>query len=210
MSKLVIIGARAMRRETCSYARECGMGVKGFLDSKTDALDGFTGYPPIFDSVENYTPEEDDVFVVALGESKPRREYASIIAAKGGRFISVIHPSAIIGDNVQIGEGCIVCPGAVIGNDAKIGNHCIIGVQSLVAHDCVLEDFVSISPGCHIAGGCKMGEGVFFGIHSAAVPKLVIGNDVFVGAGAVVTKSFESGKLVGIPAHNILSGGISA
>ena len=39
MSRLVIIGASAMGRETSAYARECGMVVKGFLDSRTNILE---------------------------------------------------------------------------------------------------------------------------------------------------------------------------
>ena len=34
---LIIIGARAMGRETCAYAQEMGLSVKGCLDSKADA-----------------------------------------------------------------------------------------------------------------------------------------------------------------------------
>ena len=40
MSRLIIIGASAMGRETSAYAHECGMEVKGFLDSRTNILDG--------------------------------------------------------------------------------------------------------------------------------------------------------------------------
>ena len=63
MSQLVIIGASAMGRETCVYAQECGMVVKGFLDSRTNILDGQLGYAPILNSAEEYIPKHGDVFV---------------------------------------------------------------------------------------------------------------------------------------------------
>lgn len=200
MNNLVIIGASAMGRETCSYARSCGMPVKGFLDSRRRLLDGYDGYPPILGSVEDYDPASDDMFICALGEPEQRKAYAAKVSAKGGKFVSVVHPSAVIGENVKIGVGCIIRPMAVIGSDARIGDHVIVGALSLVAHDCVVGDYSEISPGCHIAGRCTIGEDVFMGIHSAVVPDTTIGRGVFVAAGAVVTKSVESGRVMGVPA----------
>lgn len=200
MKHLVIIGASAMGRETCSYARACGMDVKGFLDSRSHLLDGYEGYPPILGSVEDYEPAVDDVFICALGEPEQRKAYVAKVSAKGGKFVSIVHPSAVIGENVKIGVGCIIRPMAVIGGDARIGDHVIVGALSLVAHDCVIGDYSEISPGCHIAGWCSVGEEVFLGVHSALVPHLVLGKGVFVAAGAVVTKSVDSGRVMGVPA----------
>ena len=200
MKRLVIIGASAMGRETCSYARVCGMEVKGFLDSRDGLLDSHVGYPPIIGDVDGYSLEADDVFVCALGEPEQRRAYAAKIVAKGGLFTTIIHPSAVLGENVKIGTGSIIRPMSVIGSDARIGNHVIVGTLSLVAHDCVVGDYSEISPGCHIAGRCTIGEDAFMGIHSAVVPDTTIGRGVFVAAGAVVTKSVESGRVMGVPA----------
>ena len=68
MSRLVIIGASAMGRETSAYACECGMEVKGFLDSRTTILAGQSGYAPVLSSPEEYTPQGEDVFVCAIGD----------------------------------------------------------------------------------------------------------------------------------------------
>ena len=98
MKNLLIIGARGWGRVVFGMLPNClGYGtefiIKGFLDNKFDALDNYEGYPPIIDSVENYQPLEEDVFVCALGEPKWKRYYAEIILAKGGKFINLIHNS---------------------------------------------------------------------------------------------------------------------
>ena len=203
MSKLVIIGARAMGRETCSYARECGMEVKGFLDSKADALDGFTGYPPILDSVENYTPAEEDVFVVALGEPEYKMKYAAVIAEKGGKFVSIVHPMAYVGCNVQLGAGCIICPNSTITNDTTLGDHVIVNVGASVNHDNRIGTGTTICPGARLAGRVKVGTNTFIGTGALIIPDISLGDRIVVGAGAVVTKSFDRGKLVGVPAQDI-------
>lgn len=200
MNKLVIVGARAMGRETYAYACECGMDVKGFLDSKTDALEGFDGYPPVLDSVERYVPCEEDVFVVALGEPEYKVKYAQIIADKDGRFASVVHPTAYIGKNVKIGQGCIICPNTTITNDTEIGVHVIINIGASVNHDNRIGDGSTICPGARLAGRVRIGRRVFIGTGALIIPDVQLGDNVFVAAGATVTKSFEKGRLMGVPA----------
>lgn len=200
MIKLVIIGARAMGRETYAYACESGIEVKGFLDSKTDALDGFDGYPPILDSVENYRPCEEDVFVVALGEPEYKVKYAQIVAEKGGRFASVVHPTAYVGKNVKIGAGCIICPNTTITNDTEVGSHVIINIGASVNHDNRIGNGSTICPGARLAGRVCIGKGVFVGTGAVIIPDVQLGDNVLVAAGATVTKSFEKGRLMGVPA----------
>lgn len=203
MSNLIIIGVSALGRETYSHARACGLTVKGFLDSRSGLLDRFPGYPPILSSVEDYSVSKEDVFVCAVGDPSERRRYVEMVAAKGGRFVSVVHPSAVLGMNASIGAGCIIQPFAVVGNDASIGQHALIGPQSLVEHDCKAGDYATLSPGCHVAGWCTLGEGVFLGIHSAVIPHVNLGSGVFVAAGAVVVKSIGSGRVMGVPAKPV-------
>ena len=72
MNQLLIIGARGFGREVLGLARACiesgaDFEIKGFLDDKHDALNGYNGYPPILSSVEDYVIQEDDVFICASG-----------------------------------------------------------------------------------------------------------------------------------------------
>ena len=200
MKRLIIIGASALGRETYSYASACGMPVKGFLDSREGVLNGYSGYPPVLSSVEEYDVEKEDVFVCAVGETDARRRYVELIFSRGGEFVSIVHPSAIVGMNVTMGMGCIIRPYAVIGNDVSVGNHAIIGTQSLVAHDCNVGNYVTISPGSHVAGWCSIEDGAFLGIHSATIPHVSLGGNVVVAAGAVVVANVASGRVMGVPA----------
>ena len=199
-NSLVIVGARAMGRETCAYAQEAGFVVKGFLDEKVDALDGFCNYPPILGSVEEYEVCEGDVFVVALGEPDYKRKYAELIAAKGGKFASVVHPSAYVGKNVKIGIGCIICPNSTITNDTVVGDHVVINVNASINHDNRIGDYSTICPGCHFAGRVRIGHRVFIGTGANLIPDVALGDGVYVAAGAAVTKSFLGGRLMGVPA----------
>ena len=113
MKHLLIIGARGYGRGVYDIARSMPtfgkeFDIRGYLDDKTDALEGYEGYPPIISSVEGYEIQEDDVFIVALGSVKWKKYYAQIIIEKGGEFMNIIHPSVFIGSNFKIGVGCII------------------------------------------------------------------------------------------------------
>lgn len=198
--RLVIIGAAAMGREACTYARETGLSVKGFLDSRTALLDGFNGYPPILGSAEDYEIAADDVFVCAVGDPAMKQKYADLIAKKGGKFVSIVHPLAYVGQRVTIGSGCIIAPHATITNDTVLGDHVIVNINASISHDNRIGAYVSISPGCHLAGRVILGARVFLGVGASVIPDISLGNDVFVAAGAVVTKSCLSGRIMGVPA----------
>lgn len=206
MNRLIIIGARALGREVCNYARDAGFEVVGFLDDKADAIEGFIGYPPILGSVEDWEASADDRYVCAVGDSQMRAKYARIIEEKGGVFVSVIHPTAYIGPNVKMGEGCIVCPFAVVDCDLTMGRHVIANAHTYVAHDCVLEDCVTLSPNVHLGGRTKIRRAAFLGINASTIPDIEIGESSYVAAGACVTRNVPESVLVaGVPAKIIKS-----
>lgn len=187
--RLIIIGARALGRETCVYARDAGLDIKGFLDSNAAVLDDFPGYPPVLGSAEAYDPREEDRFVVALGDPACKLRYAEMIAAKGGRFASVVHPAAWIGANVVIGEGAIICPRAVLTCDIRLGRHVTVNVGAVVNHDTRIGDGASVCAGCTLAGRVEVGRGVYLGAGATLASDIGIGDGVHIAVGATVTDS---------------------
>ena len=128
MKQIVIIGAGGFGREAFAMAGEsAGYGtefdVKGFLDARADALDGFAGYPPVVGDPATYVPEADDVFITALGSVRARKRCAEAVEAKGGRFVSLVHKSVFMGPNVTIGDGCYIAPGVSLTADVAVGRH---------------------------------------------------------------------------------------
>src|ERR1700753_3091385 len=105
MKNLIIIGARGFGREVYNLAVQCGgyskeYNIKGFLDDKTDALNGFNYPAKVIASVEDYQVTENDVFICALGDVEWKKKYTEIILAKGGEFVNLVHPTVIISGNV--------------------------------------------------------------------------------------------------------------
>ncbi len=209
MKKLLIIGARGWGREVYDIAKACmnagaGFTMKGFLDDKADALNGFRNYPPIIGPVETYEIKKDDIFICALGDVKYKKQYADIIQAKGGEFISLVHPTAIIGTNAQIGKGCVVGAYANLSSDTTIGDFVTISIRAGMGHDSTIGNYSHIGGNCCISGFVTIGEFVTMHPGCMMVPHRRIGDNAIIGTGSVVLSNVKANTTVfGNPAKKI-------
>lgn len=207
MKNLLIIGARGWGREVFGMLPDClGYGtefvVKGFLDDKVDALAAFEGYPPIIDSVEHYQPQEDDVFICALGEPKWKRHYAEIMLAKGGQFINIIHGRAYLGKNTTLGKGCIISKEVSVSCDIEIGDFVTLQRLATIGHDASIGDYCNVGAMSFMGGGASLGVETTVFPGSNILPHVSVGDRCVVGAGSVVVRRVKDGKTVfGNPAR---------
>jgi sugar O-acyltransferase (sialic acid O-acetyltransferase NeuD family) len=205
MKQLVIIGARGFGREIYNIAVQSGYQVKGFLDDNIHALDGFSNYPPILGSVEEYEIQNDDVFICALGDPKQKMKYVNLILNKQGAFTNIIHPSVIIGQNTKIGTGVIICPFTYVSNDVTIGNYVTIQTHSAIGHDVVIQDFVQINALTFFGGFVDVGEGSTINPGACIIPKCTVNSNSTVGINSTVLKDVVRNTTVfGTPAKSIL------
>lgn len=199
---IYILGAGAMARETLNIYRDLGRydEVGGFIEEGSQRQNlKIHGKSVLDSSVIDSLPKES-VFVGAIGSPK-RRRWIEEIARKGFNFDTVLHPSAVIGEFVSIGEGSIICPGVVLTCDITIGRHSMLNIGSTVSHDCVIGDFVTVAPGVSIAGNVRVGDGSWLSVGVKIVNDVTIGAGSFIGAGAVVTEEIPDGVLaLGTPA----------
>lgn len=206
MKHLVIIGAGGFGREMFGAARESvGYGtefdIRGFLDARADALDGFRGYPPVIGAPETYVPQPDDVFVTALGGIASRRMCAQLVESRGGRFIAIVHRTASLGPNVSVGEGAFIAANVALTADVKVGRHACVFHMSSVGHDSVLGDFSHVYAQCAVGGAVALGEGAVVYPGAVVMPRRKIGKGAVVGAGSTVVLNVPDGVTVfGSPA----------
>lgn len=85
-------------------------------------------------------------------------------------FGKAFHPSAVISEESEINEGTVVMQGAIIQSDVRLGKHCIINTGASVDHECVIDDYVHISPHCTLCGNVQVGEGTWIGAGSTIIP----------------------------------------
>lgn len=218
MKNLIIIGARGWGREVYGFFKDVKeyqgetLSIKGFLDDKSDAMDGLIGggdFPPILSSVEEYDVQSDDFFICALGNPVYRKKYAEMISAKGGKFITYISPTATIGVNTQIGEGCVIASYTIVSDNVIVGDHCMIHPFCVLGHDTKLSANVSVEACCFFGGYSEVGELSTIHVRSTILAHRKIGREASVGAGSVVIRDVQNFEHVfGNPARRIGWSGI--
>lgn len=147
--------------------------------------------------------DEWDIFV-AIGSNSTREKIQETIENLTATIPVLIHPRAVIGEEVEIAKGTVVMAGVIINSSTKIGRGCIINTGSTIDHDNFIEDFVHISPGVHLAGTVKVGSRCWLGIGSIASNNISLHSDSKIGAGAVMVKdTIEAGLYIGVPARRV-------
>lgn len=206
---LIVVGAGKFGREVLTWANQAirkgsPWRIKGFLDDRPDILHGFGCAEPILGSVEDYEPETGDAFLCAVGEPVLKRHYCSLLEAKGAKFATLIHPTALVGRDVRIGEGSILGPYTQLSCDIQLGKHVFLGTFSSAGHDTVIGNWSQISGHCGINGNAVLEDGVFLGSHACILPSARIGAWAYVGAGSVVLRRVKPfTKVFGNPATQI-------
>jgi acetyltransferase-like isoleucine patch superfamily enzyme len=71
-----------------------------------------------------------------------------------------IHPTALIEDDVTIGDGTSIWDNVHIRHGAKIGTDCIVGEKTYIAYDVVIGDRVKINAMVYICAAVTIEDGV--------------------------------------------------
>jgi sugar O-acyltransferase (sialic acid O-acetyltransferase NeuD family) len=142
--------------------------------------------------------------VVAVGDPCDRKRIIESLPKETVYFTHIHSSVQILGNDVEIGEGSIICAGSILTTNIKIGKHAQLNLQTTIGHDCVIEDFFTTAPGTKISGNVNIGECVYFGTNSSIKQKLSVCNKVTIGMNSGVTKNInESGTYIGTPAKKI-------
>ncbi len=140
----------------------------------------------------------------AIGNNTHRIAAAARLAAAGFALPALIHPAAILGHGVTVGDGAAILARAVIRPDARIGRHAQVNTGAIVEHDCVVEDAAHIAPGAILTGGVRIGPGAMIGAGAVIRPGVRVGAGAIIGAGAAVLADVPPGATVaGVPAKTL-------
>lgn len=120
---------------------------------------------------------------------------------KVGKATKIYEP-CFIGPNVEIGENCRIQAFSYIPDNVIIGNNVFIG-----PHVCFTNDKYPPSHGAwKNTPKMMVGDDVVIGANATILPSLTLGKECRIAAGAVVTRDVEPKTTVaGVPAREIRS-----
>jgi sugar O-acyltransferase (sialic acid O-acetyltransferase NeuD family) len=200
--RLIILGCGTFAVQTLEIAEEAGGFVPaGFINSFEAPAPGTTleGLPVFGIDALPWGP--DDVLVVSGAVSNRRRAAIEVLASRGYRFATLVHPTAYVSRRATLREGAVVNSGVQLSIYVELGQHAIINRAASLGHHAKVGAFATVGPGVTIAGSVVIGEDAYIGAGSVVREGSAIGVGAVVGAGAVVVKPVAAHTLVtGVPA----------
>ena len=196
MNRLIIIGAGGHGKVIVDAALKNGYTNICYIDDH--ATGDVMGFPIIGTSadIERLNDGGTD-FIIGIGNNAVRK---AIAEKYNVNWVSIVHPSAQIAFNAEIGKGTVVMANAVVNVCATVGEHCIINTGAIVEHDNVIENYAHISPNVALGGTVRIGTLTHVGIGATVKNNTEICSECTIGAGAVVVKNIkEPGTYVGVP-----------
>lgn len=200
MKKIAIIGASGHGKVIADIALLNGYDKIVFLDDK-EGLESIGEYPVVGKSTETGTLAANGYdFIVGIGNASIRMKIQNALEQSGCRVVKLIHPSAKIAYDVEIGKGTVIMAHSVINAGAVIGKGCIINTCASVDNDNSIGDFVHISVGAHTGSYVTVENGCWIGIGAVVNDNISICGNCMIGAGAVVVNDLkELGTYIGVP-----------
>ena len=179
--------------------------IKGFLDDNNEALKDYDIDTNVIGSIDGYIPEEQDRFLIAIGANvEIKKNIINKLKKKCAKFLSLIHPTALIAGNSIIGEGAIICPYCIVSDSVELDNFVTMTFYSSCGHDSKVGKYCILSPYAIVTGSGVLEDEVFLGTHSTVIPGTKVGYKSKVSANSVVTRDVSANRtVIGVPGKAI-------
>lgn len=194
--KRALIGAGGFAREVKAHMNNLNMPC--FVDDKYWYPNKENILP-----LSDFDPEKYEV-LVAIGDPRDRFHIVQKLP-DNTKFFTYIHPSALLlGEDIEIGEGSIICAGCILTTNIKIGKHGHLNLQTTIGHDTKIGDYFTTAPGVKVSGNCVIYDCVYIGTNASVKQNIQIHSLATIGMNAAVVKHInDNGVYVGIPAKKI-------
>jgi sugar O-acyltransferase (sialic acid O-acetyltransferase NeuD family) len=200
----VIYGASGHGKVVADILRARGVEIEGFIDDNQELPREHFGLRILGDRtwLAREATHRPITVVLGIGDNLDRRAVAERMPDDNIRLLTAAHPSATISPFAKIAPGVVIMPQAVVNANAVIGRGTIVNTGAIVEHDCVVGNYVHLSPKTVVGGHVEIGDLAWLGIGSSVIPGLKIGKGSIIGAGATVITDIDDWVVaVGNPAR---------
>lgn len=210
---LFVLGAGGFAKEVALAVASTGDKIDGYLSDDPKQTGEKLVFGKCLGSIEAaaqvYSGERHS-FVPGIGNPTVRRELVNRALRMGWEPITIFDKDSLTSWDIankahfDFGMGSVFCRGTSVTVDIRVGNYVNVNLNCTLGHDCILEDYVNLSPSVNVSGYVHIEEDVDIGTGAVILPHVRIGKGAIIGAGAVVNKDVPAGEVwVGIPARKI-------
>lgn len=203
MQNILIIGAGGHSAELDDYivfsnnrTKNPGFKIIGYIDDNPENYKAYRFSASYLGSIKEHSVRNDCHYLIGIANLEYRKYFIESFLFRGARFAGLIHPTAFVSPSAKIGEGVVICPMANIGPNVVIGDYTMINSRCSIGHDTKVGKFNFISPNVCFSGFTEIGDENLFGINSATIPEIKVGNRNKIMAGMVLDKPVGNGEVV--------------
>ncbi|MEM9227302.1 MAG: acetyltransferase [Verrucomicrobiota bacterium] len=205
--RFVIIGAGGQGAEALWVARASSReGFLGFLDADPELAGKEVLGAEVLGAEDDFIAQGNAGvgFHCAIGNNGVRKAVAEKMQAAGLLPVTLIHPHAIVTEDVEIGAGTYIGAGTVVSIRARLGMHTLVNLNVTVGHDAVVGDYAQLCPGARVNGCCQVGAEALIGSNAVIEPGKSVGSGATLAACSFATDDVQPGETaLGIPARAI-------
>ena len=208
MYDIIIIGAGGFGREVYLWAKDSfpkdQYKITGFLDDNPRILDNYDMDVGIIGDLDGYEIKKQDRFVFAIGNIEIKKRLITKLKNKGAKFLTLIHPTAIVVDTARIGKGVVICPFCLVSDNVLLEDFVMLNIYSSCGHDAKVGSYCILSPHATLNGFVILEDEVFLGTHTTVTPFKRVGYKSKISANSVVMRDVPANKIVfGVPGKAI-------
>jgi len=203
MKEIIIVGSGGHGAELDDYIQYNnkqsgveGIKIRGYLDDNPDNYSSYSFSAPLIGGVKDHKVKKDVHYLIGIANLQFRQKFVEQYLNDGASFISLVHASAYISNSCKLETGVVIGPNVNLGPNTMIGDYSMINSRCSIGHDTKIGKFNFISPNVCFSGFSEVGDGNLFGINSATIPNIKVGNNNKIMAGMVLDKNVGDDSVV--------------
>jgi len=150
---VILIGYSGHAYVVTDIILSSGREIIGYCETeKKDANPYQLSYLGSEESNQNLYSEGSNTCFVAIGNNTLRNKISTYLIESGAEMTNVVHPSAIVSDNVKLEKGIMLGHGCIINSCAVISKGVICNTGSIIEHECNIGEYAHIAPGTVLCG----------------------------------------------------------
>lgn len=149
-----------------------------------------------YDEFKRAYPAGEASLVVAQGEPVDKRALMDKVTADGYELATIVHPSAEISPDVELGAGTVIFTGCYVSAETTIGPCCCLMPNAGIGHNVTMGSCCQISMNTTVGGYASIGNGCYVGLSSSIRDRIEIGDNCIVGQGSAVLQTVPATAVV--------------